>query len=86
MNFLSSNIGGFRHPFLRVRKGAEGALINIHTNESAFIKYSVNEIVLIVMTIVLMVMTIILIVITIVLIVMTIVLIVMTIILIVMTI
>jgi hypothetical protein len=31
----SSNIGTVRPPFLRVRKGAEGALINIHTNEGA---------------------------------------------------
>jgi hypothetical protein len=29
----SSNIGAVRPLFLRVRKGAEGALINIHTNE-----------------------------------------------------
>jgi hypothetical protein len=32
---LSSNIGADRAGFLRVRKGAEGALINIHTNEGA---------------------------------------------------
>ena len=31
----SSNIGTVRPLFLRVRKGAEGALINIHTNEGA---------------------------------------------------
>jgi hypothetical protein len=31
----SSNIGADRSGFLRVRKGAEGALINIHTNEGA---------------------------------------------------
>ena len=31
----SSNIGTDRSGFLRVRKGAEGALINIHTNEGA---------------------------------------------------
>ena len=33
---MSSNVGGFRALFLRVRKGtgAEDALINIHTNES----------------------------------------------------
>jgi hypothetical protein len=31
----SSNIGAIRALFLRVRKGAEGALINIHTNEGA---------------------------------------------------
>ena len=31
----SSNIGADRAGFLRVRKGAEGALINIHTNEGA---------------------------------------------------
>jgi hypothetical protein len=36
MNFLvSSQIQAVRPPFLRVRKGAEGALINIHTNEGA---------------------------------------------------
>jgi hypothetical protein len=33
--YVSSNIEAFRPPFLRVRKGAEGALINIHTNEGA---------------------------------------------------
>ena len=32
---ISSNIGAVQPPFLRVRKGAEGALINIHTNEGA---------------------------------------------------
>ena len=31
----SSNIGADRALFLRVRKGTEGALINIHTNEGA---------------------------------------------------
>jgi hypothetical protein len=31
----SSNIGAVRPLFLRVRKGDEGALINIHTNEGA---------------------------------------------------
>ena len=31
----SSNIGADRALFLRVRKGAEGALINTHTNEGA---------------------------------------------------
>ena len=31
----SSNIGTVQPPFLRVRKGAEGALINIYTNEGA---------------------------------------------------
>jgi hypothetical protein len=36
MNFLvSSHIQAVRPPFLRVRKGDEGALINIHTNEGA---------------------------------------------------
>ena len=32
---VSSIVGGFRPLFLRVRKGAEGALINIHTNQGA---------------------------------------------------
>ena len=31
----SSNIEAVRPLFLRVRKGAEGALTNIHTNEGA---------------------------------------------------
>jgi hypothetical protein len=31
----SSNIGAVRPGFLRVHKGAEGSLINIHTNEGA---------------------------------------------------
>jgi hypothetical protein len=31
----SSNVGTVRPPFLRVRKGAEGALINTRTNEGA---------------------------------------------------
>jgi hypothetical protein len=31
----SSNIGPDRSGFLRVRKGVEGGLINIHTNEGA---------------------------------------------------
>jgi hypothetical protein len=39
----SSNIGTVRAPFLRVRKGAEGALINIHTNEGALINIHTNE-------------------------------------------
>ena len=30
---IESNVGGFRAGFLRVRKGARRALINIHTNE-----------------------------------------------------
>ena len=32
---ISSIVGTVRALFLRVRKGAEGALINIHTNEGA---------------------------------------------------
>jgi hypothetical protein len=32
---VSSVVGVFRPLFLKVRKGAEGALINIHTNEGA---------------------------------------------------
>jgi hypothetical protein len=32
---MSSIVGAVRALFLRVRKGAEGALINIHTNEGA---------------------------------------------------
>ena len=39
----SSNIGAVRPAFLRVRKGAEGALINIHTNEGALINIHTNE-------------------------------------------
>ena len=39
----SSNVGGFRALFLRVRKGAEDALINIHTNEGALINIHTNE-------------------------------------------
>ena len=44
--YFSSNIGTVQHPFLRVRKGAEGALINIHTNEGAegaLIKIHTNQ-------------------------------------------
>ena len=35
LGHLSSIVGADRSGFLRVRKGAEGALINIHTNEGA---------------------------------------------------
>jgi hypothetical protein len=35
LQLISSNTGTDRALFLRVRKGAEGALINIYTNEGA---------------------------------------------------